>query len=290
MAAVKWYFTSTAFSGLSGYYGATADNEVELDTSAPGSGQLTATIAKGTSESAFAGGTNAAPHAAGYDDWSALPAADSQISLDVSSMHADLSLEGSGETDVARYNASGAQQAFDTGGSWDSSTGSGVKVWTASAVLDVGTAASTDRFGGQVHVGNGGHMDPNDIVIDLGADSYVEFSGGAEPPPPALSLVCGAECQIHSVGSGAAADSHWSSRQAGNDSTPEASTDEARSGSHSLYFSSNTTGGESWLSHHVETDPTFQYFRGYFRIPDTGLRLDLDAIPRIRREGEIIGR
>jgi len=85
---------------------------------------------------------------------------------------------------------------------------------------------------------------------------------------PGLSLVCGAECQIHSVGSGAAADSHWSSRSAGNSSTPEASAAQARSGSYSLYFSSATSGGLSYLRHTASTFKNVGYFRGYFRLPD----------------------
>jgi len=264
MAAVKWYFTATGL-GLSGYTDDPADNEVELSTTAPGSGTLSASIAKGSAEAWAAAGTDAAPHASTHRDWSALPASQTTISVDVNSTHADLTLNPSA---LARWDSSGAEQANSGGvAGWDSNSGTGTKVWTNTGAANLGVAATTDLFGAVVVVDNGGHMDPQTIVINLGSSTYVEFSGGA---PASLSLVCGAECQIHNTGSGAAADSHWSERFAGNSGTPEASTTEARSGAYSLYFSSVTGSQISRLGHDLGAPGSQKgyYYRFYFRMPD----------------------
>jgi hypothetical protein len=84
----------------------------------------------------------------------------------------------------------------------------------------------------------------------------------------ALSLVCGAECQIVNTGSGAAADSHWSARTDGNASTPAVESTVVRSGSHSFKFQSDSSGNSSLKHNASGTSPSVDYFRGYFYLPD----------------------
>jgi hypothetical protein len=262
MVATNWYFTDTSYAALNGYWGDPADNERELDTTAPGSGTLSASIAKGSTEAAIAAATNATPHASTHRDWSGIPVGDVTLSVDVNSTHADLTLDPN--TRWMRLDSGGTYITPFLTAAWDSNSGTGVKVFTSYATGNLGIAAVDDIFGAVVAVDNAGHMDPQTIVFNLGSSTYVEFWGGK---PASLSLVCGAECQIHNTGSGPAADSHWMSRVAGNSGTPEASTAVARSGSYSLYFSSATSGGLSNLRHDAP-DGDHAYFRGYFRLPD----------------------
>jgi len=64
-----------------------------------------------------------------------------------------------------------------------------------------------------------------------------------------LSLVCGAECQIVSVGSGAAAESHWSGTYGDGSVSIESTV--VRSGDKSLKFSSGTGTTKRTTTHHV---------------------------------------
>ena len=87
-----------------------------------------------------------------------------------------------------------------------------------------------------------------------------------------LSLVCGAECQIHSVGSGAVADRHWSvADDDGGTGTVGVTASPVRSGSYALHYSSGTSGNDAYHEHRsgLGTE-TIGYFRGYFRFPDVG--------------------
>src|SRR3990167_1400257 len=135
MAVHKQYLTATTFAALSGYTGATADNEVELSATAPGSGSLTASIAPTATETAIAAAVPAAIH--DDNDWTALPAADTQFVIDVSSIGADLELK---ETALLpqRFDSTGAlvDRASGTLGTWDSATGTGVKTLTNAATAD----------------------------------------------------------------------------------------------------------------------------------------------------------
>ena len=78
-----------------------------------------------------------------------------------------------------------------------------------------------------------------------------------------LSLVCGAECQIHSNGSGAAADSHWSNLGG----TVTVVSSPVRSGS--FAYSLASTGADyGTLIHTAAAAAGVAYARFYFRMAD----------------------
>src|SRR3990167_2727437 len=163
MAVTKWYFTTTAADT-----NLAADNEVALSTTAPGSGSLSASIAASTKENAFLGSTDAAPHDS--NDWTALVAADCQVVIDITANGANLTLK---EIVHHRFSSGLVSQASDDGGTggWDSNTGTGVKTYTPTTVVALGTAGATDRLGAVINSENADMMTAETVTIALGTSS-----------------------------------------------------------------------------------------------------------------------
>ncbi len=267
MAGVKWYFKKTpTFSALSGYTNHPGDNEVELGTSVPSTDTLGSSIDKGSDEVVVAGGTDAAPHDSADLDWSALVNADSKVSVDVTATNSDLTFNGN--SDWVRWNSSGAQQSSHSiaTGFWSSDADTtGVKVATATDTPDLGTAVTTDLYGAIVDIDNGGHMVAQTLDIGVGADSWVEFSGGVIPPPPELAIVCGAECQIINEGAGEGSLSHWHQTIVGDGLTSQTSV--VRSGARAWRFESDGTFSLVRINARDVPDKKFGYARFYIRFP-----------------------
>jgi hypothetical protein len=162
----------------------------------------------------------------------------------------------------------------------------GIKVGTHDTAVNLGSAATTDLYGGTVAVENSGHMDAQTVTLSLGTNTWLEFAGGAPFP---LSLVCGAECQIHNTGSGAAVDSHWSGAIS-TGSAPAVVSSPVRSGSYAYSFDSGAAGDESFLRHQLtpggsNLEGTYWYYRLYFRLPSVTAPSALISIATTRDQG-----
>ena len=169
MASTTFYYTSSAVSIAA----TTADEEVVASETAPGSGSLVCT--KDATNTLLAGVTpSSVPNNDG--SWNGLAAADCQASLDISS-NSGLTLLGSaayrvpGDLSFSGYPGTQSDDLADTG--WSSTTGTGVKTYTAPETIDLGATepSVSDRY--MFLVTSSGSS--GSITVDLGSDSWFEI-------------------------------------------------------------------------------------------------------------------
>lgn len=248
VGATKYYPTTTT-SAISA---TTANDEVEMSTTAPGSGTWSGTVnARGTD-----------PVLAGiYDTSLGVPVwapSNHSVSVDATTFPSGLQLWSTSNT--RRVTSASANRQTSGSTTWDTDTGTGVHTGTVS--WNVSTPYDpTDKFVVEFVVDNGENMTDLSYTFAAGADTWAEWSGGYWNPP---FMICGAECQINSDGSASGWLSHWHSV----DSGISASTTAPRNGSYSWEFDSTASSTCRFINR-TETAQAKVYARFFFRLPTT---------------------
>ena len=173
--------------------------------------------------------------------------------------------------------------ATGTDGSWDSTTGTGTKVWTGTSINPTpdSQTAALDRATVVVEVQNTDTKNNLSVTFTHGSSSYVQM-----PDAPALAFawVCGVECQVHDASFGTVTQSgfgpdggHYISATS-TGGTVSAVAAAARSGDYGLRFDTSGGAATNWLrvtNDGFGRDGTVAYGRFYFKVDRTGVTTNI---------------